>query len=530
MDKYFKMALLSIIRFGDTDIFPFPFERLLFADKLTECKEVLLNYHKNLEDALIVSPPVNLVELSQVGYYGFRQATLIEPFWNAYYLGLVLSIADKIEKSRIPESEEIVFSYRYNWNEDDHTIFNNSNWLNYKKKCIEKSKNYNCIVQTDISNFYPRINHHKLDNELKRVEDKSDTPKRIITLLSKFSGTISYGLPVGGPASRILSELALNQIDRHLKSRKIEFCRYADDYTIFCDNQSEGYKILLLLSEKLANDQLSLQKSKTKFFNSSEFQEIHEHLDPIKKVELMDDEQKLLSLSISFDPYSATATEDYIALKDAIKEIDIIGILSREVNKTRIDQTVTKQAVNAINALEAPKQLAAIKILLDIDNLLTLSPIFTSIMRATRRIYNDLDNLGKQLVDRSLLELFKSESHLVKIEINLSYIVQVLSLEHSQEKEELFVALYEKSTNHFFRRQIIIAMANFKCHYWLVDIKPQFTTSTIWERRSLIYSSYMLGDEGKHWRNHSKKLFSNEEKVIREWADERIQKGKPVLV
>ena len=89
MDKYFKMALLNIIKFGDTDIFPFPFERLLFEDKLTECKEIHLNYHKNLEDALIVSPPVNLIELSQVGYYGFRSATLIEPFWNAYYLGLV---------------------------------------------------------------------------------------------------------------------------------------------------------------------------------------------------------------------------------------------------------------------------------------------------------------------------------------------------------------------------------------------------------------------------------------------------------
>ena len=82
---------------------------------------------------------------------------------------------------------------------------------------------------------------------MKRVEDTSDTPNRIKTLLSKFSGTISYGLPVGGPASRILSELALNQTDRHLKARKIEFCRYADDYTIFCDNQSDGYKIFIVV-------------------------------------------------------------------------------------------------------------------------------------------------------------------------------------------------------------------------------------------------------------------------------------------
>ncbi|MCZ7611907.1 MAG: hypothetical protein M5U17_17335 [Ignavibacterium sp.] len=93
MRDNFKKALANIVRHGDTDIFPFPFERYLFEQKLEETLDILETYHKNIEDAIALSPPLTIVELSQVGYYGFRQATLIEPFRNACFLGLVISIA-----------------------------------------------------------------------------------------------------------------------------------------------------------------------------------------------------------------------------------------------------------------------------------------------------------------------------------------------------------------------------------------------------------------------------------------------------
>ncbi len=316
-----------------------------------------------------------------------------------------------------------------------------------------------------------------------------------------------------------------------MKSRSIVFCRYADDYTIFCNSESEAYKILILLSEKLSNDQLGLQKNKTKIMSSDEFRDIHHFLDPKPAEDKnSEDEQKLLNISIRFDPYSPTAEEDYETLKEAIREIDIISILSKEVNKTRIDQTVTKQAINSIKVLSRLNQVRAIKILLDQNNLITLAPVFTTIIRSVRSIYEDLKDEGKILVDKSLLELFKNESYLTKIEINLNYLVQILSIRHSQEKEKLFVKLYETETNHFLKRQIIVAMANWNCHYWLVDIKNQFTTMTTWERRAFIYASFVLGDEGKHWRNHNKNLFSKEESLIRDWCSERYQNKKIILV
>lgn len=223
---------------------------------------------------------------------------------------------------------------------------------------------------------------------------------------------------------------------------------------------------------------------------SEEFREIHLFLDPQPDTVISEDEQKLLNISIRFDPYSATAVDDYEQLKEAVREIDIIGILSREVNKTRIDQTVTKQAINAIKALTTDNQVQAIKILLDQNNLVTLSPVFTTIMRSVRSIYEELNSEGQELVDKSLILLFNTESFLTKIEMNISYIIQILSIRHSAEKEALFIKLFETPINHFIKRQIIVSMSNWNCHYWLVDTKNNFPTLTNWERRAVIYASY----------------------------------------
>ncbi|KGO94843.1 RNA-directed DNA polymerase [Flavobacterium subsaxonicum] len=530
MRENFKKALKNIISHGDTDVFPFPFERHLFEDSLEETLDILENIHKNFDDHINISPPQTIVKASQVGYYGFRRVTLIEPFWNAYFLGLVISIAKKIEEVRLPIKDEKIFSYRFCWDKAKNTLFQDTTWLDYKRKCVELSKDYPYVLQTDISNFYPRINHHKLENELDRL-NSSNTTIKILNLLSLFSGTISYGLPVGGPAARILAELSLNHADKHLKVKGIMFCRYADDYTIFCKSESEGYKTLILLSEKLANDQLSLQKGKTKILSSTEFRDIHQFLDPqeINSPDI-DDEQKLLNISIRFDPYSPTAVEDYEQLKQAVQEIDIIGILSREVNKTSIDQTVTKQAINAIKVLSVEDQISAIKILLDHNNLTTLSPVFTTILRLVRSIYEDLHNSVQVLIDSSLLELFSKDNYLIKIELNLNFIIQILSIKYTDEKESLLTHLYDTEPNHLLRRQIIITMAHWNCHYWLVDVKNNFQTLSMWERRAFIYASYFLGDEGKHWREHYIKLFSPEEKLIKDWCSKRFLTNKKILV
>lgn len=530
MEKYIERSLKNIIRFGDTDIFPFPFERLLFEEKFKESKAILVNLHSHFTKALAQRRPLTEIKLHQVGYFGFRKATQIEPFWNAYYLAIVLAIAEGIEKTRIPIDDQTVFSYRYGWDDNNSSIFKEITWNDYRTDCLSKSRKYKYVIHTDIADFYDRVNHHKLENELKRLPNCGDLPFRIIKLLSNFTGTISYGLPVGGPASRILAELALNHSDKHLRSKGIVFSRYADDYTIFCNSQSEAYKYLVFLAEKLANDGLSLQKAKTKIVPSKEFESIHSFLDPLPGSNpIADEEQKLLNISIRFDPYSLTAEEDYEKLKDALRSVDILGILAREVNKTRIDQTVAKQAVNSIKVLDKELQLSSIRILLDPDNLITLAPIFTTIMRAIRNIYMDLPEIGKTLVDEWLLYTFESKSHLVSLEINLSYVIQILALRHSDKKQKFLVELYENTSDHLLRRQIIVTMANWDQHFWMADKKKEFTKLTSWEKRAIIYSSFILGDEGSHWRNYMKSSFDEIESLVRDWSSERFLNSKKIL-
>ena len=122
----------------------------------------------------------------------------------------------------------------------------------------------------------------------------------------------------------ILAELALSPVDEHLVRRKIKFCRYADDYTIFCDSKSEAYKTLVLLAEKLFNEGLVLQKTKTRIVSAEEFRETVSFLDLDILGRSMTDEQRLLNIAIRFDPYSPTAEEDYERLKSAVQEVDII--------------------------------------------------------------------------------------------------------------------------------------------------------------------------------------------------------------
>jgi hypothetical protein len=186
------------------------------------------------------------------------------------------------------------------------------------------------------------------------------------------------------------------------------------------------------------------------------------------------DEAKLLNISIRFDPYSPTAEEDYEKLKAAVSDIDIIGILGREVAKAAIDPTISKQAINAVKALDPPLQAGAIRTILDRNNLQVLSPVFVTILRLARAVYNGLDENTKDFIDGVLIGLFRDKFPLLSLELNLSYFIQVIGLRYTQEKEETLVALFEEDSRPLIRRLIVLILANWKCHYWLTDLRLKY--------------------------------------------------------
>ena len=63
MEISIRKSLENIIHFGDTDIFPFPFERNLFEEKIDECESLLKSIDKDFEFWLSTFPPLVEVQL-----------------------------------------------------------------------------------------------------------------------------------------------------------------------------------------------------------------------------------------------------------------------------------------------------------------------------------------------------------------------------------------------------------------------------------------------------------------------------------
>ena len=513
-----KAAVKNIATYGDTDIFPFSFEQHIFHDQPALIHGALEKIHADFDAQLAQNAPDNINTLAPVGYTGYRWASQLDPLWNAYYLSLVIEMGPSIENARIPVAEETVFSYRFVKPAEDGGIFDpNVNWRAFVEKAQEVASQktagdsavYPYVLVCDISDFYSRIYHHRVENALKWLKTKPETVKRILDILQVFSGTVSYGLPVGGPASRLLAELALNSVDKLLRGEGIRFCRFVDDYRIFCESKEDAYQRLIFLSEMLFNEGLSLQKNKTRILTAKEFLDETKLLIKVDQIDEdnLTEEDKLLRLSIHFDPYSDTRVDDYENLKEQVAKVDVAGILGRELEKTRIDPTVTKQAISVIRVLEPDAQREIIGSLLQIDNLHTLAPVFSRLMTVLRGLYLDLDEETQDLIDSGLSALIRNESHVVQVDLNLAYTIQVMRRRCTQKTEALFVRIFKKSTSPLVRREIVIAWAGWQHNHSLTNLKKNFGALSKWERRAFIVGSYILSDEGKTLERTQQKVF-----------------------
>jgi hypothetical protein len=527
---HFKRALSNISKFGDTDIFPFPVENHIFYDKADQAAELLLDTYQNFAERLVQFPPSNASALAPVGYTGFRWATQLDPLWNAFFLGLVLSIGDPIERARIPKEENAVFSYRFNADNESLELFDQSyNWRSFMEKSLEMAAASKFVITCDISEFYPRLNHHRLDNALRQLRLAGDQASKIMTFLSNFSGTYSFGLPIGGPAARILSELLLNQIDRLLRTEGIRFARFADDFHLFADTYEGAFKALLYLTERLLSNQgLQLQKAKTRIMSGQEFistSPLGGNLEDSPADEtsphLREQSQNLMRLSVRFDPYSATAQGDYETLKSELGRIDILGLLKAELTKSRVHISLSKRIVSAIRYVDEPQRGEAVLSL--IENAELLYPIYANVLLTAKLLYQELGEKVRGAIIEYVRSLVKNDSHVLQTELNLCYAIRLLACGQGPENEEILNKVYERTRSILIRRDIILGMARWRATYWLSDLRGQFRTFTPAERRAFLIGSFCLTDEGRHWRQHIAPELSPFESLVRDWASEKSQ-------
>lgn len=135
---------------------------------------------------------------------------------------------------------------------------NNSYGFRPKRSCEQAvikalecfNDGYDWIVDIDLHSFFDEVNQDKLMAIIHRTIKDDD----VISLIRKFlqSGVMEEGVlqetnrgtPQGGNLSPLLSNIMLNELDKELENRGLNFVRYADDCLIMVKSEKAANRVM----------------------------------------------------------------------------------------------------------------------------------------------------------------------------------------------------------------------------------------------------------------------------------------------
>jgi len=117
------------------------------------------------------------------------------------------------------------------------------------------NQHYTWIVDIDLEKFFDTVDHDRLMNLVARSVDDGD----VVSLVRKYlvSGVMVddeykesvIGTPQGGNLSPLLSNIMLNELDKELEARGLNFVRYADDCIILTGSEKSADRVMASITK-----------------------------------------------------------------------------------------------------------------------------------------------------------------------------------------------------------------------------------------------------------------------------------------
>ena len=500
-----KLALLNVMKesITDVEVFKRPFEleflkkdeyfnlikgiieqRFISAFKIISSKHEPFTALKELK-----INPLRSILVPKKTLFDFRKCGYIEPLDEIIYLSLAIMLSNKIEKERIHKKSKIVYSYRLKPDlikEQKPTyLFDlKMNYTSFRNDVSNKIKDpkIKVVVSCDISNFYDRLNLHRLENTLLAIHDIDiQSVKLLNEMLLYWSNRDSYGIPVGSNASRILAEASLINVDKYLLDKGINFSRYVDDFRLFASSASQAHSWLSILVERLNQEGLFLNTSKTSIVSASEIKQSRSV--EISQNQNTDVEMEKNELPLIIRGYSGLIPTKFRKLSNREKtNLSNINIVEDKERKIDIDLVDPKNLLKYIRTLVAQEEW---KELATTSTVLRRFPQFTPYYLDCIIKHADSLKVYKNLIIETIIELANDSSILEYLRI---YVIRFLSNEIFLSKKVVINSYYQlkRSEGVYLGRAVLECIENYVIRDDLLEIKKDFVRADSAEKRQIL--------------------------------------------
>ncbi len=348
---------------------------------------------------------------------------------------------------------------------------------------------------------------------------KSDHVIAIRKLLSGWNETESHGIPVGSAPARLLAEITINDVDQALTAHRIRYVRHVDDYRLFAKSHSQAFRNLAVLAQILyENHGLTLQPQKTFVHTVADFKRIFYSSPEDKELDELQTqfEDVLDELGIS-DPYQPINYDDLDQdQKELVDSLNLHELFRKEVARgSEPDLSVIKFILRRMGQLGDDSLVESI-----IQNLESIHPAYADIIQYFQNLRHlKPEQRGK--LGNKLLAIAKS-SIISELPYYRMWTFSVFTHSTEWDNEQRFQTLLNESSDHFCRREIILAMGRAKQSHWFQSQWRHLFDEPHWSRRALLAAaSCMAKDARGHWYKSVSPRLDPLEKAVVKWAKDK---------